>query len=191
MDSWSRLLPDYEIIEWNENNIPIDHKYIAEALKLELWSKVSNFVRLFALFTEGGVYLDTDFEIIKSIDPLLSNECFLGFQRIEPHVGWANNGILGATKGHRFLQLCMERTQEIFYDQNHFILSPWLTTMILRELGLNEYGLQTIEGVTIYPKEYFYPYSWFESFTPECLTENTYAIHHWEGSWLKKNNSQL
>jgi len=190
MESWQRVLPDYEIIEWNENSIPIENKYCTEALKQGLWSKVSNFIRLYALQKEGGVYLDTDFEILKRLDPLLMNDCFLGFQRIEPHIGWATNGILGATKNHPFLHMCLERTQKIFLEQNFFILSPRLTTLILKEMGLREYGLQTINGVTIYPKEYFYPYAWYEQFTPDCITENTYAVHHWEGSWIDtKNNS--
>jgi len=86
--------------------------------------------------------------------------------------------------------MCLERTQKIFLEQNFFILSPRLTTLILKEMGLREYGLQTINGVTIYPKEYFYPYAWYEQFTPDCITENTYAVHHWEGSWIDtKNNS--
>jgi len=63
--------------------------------------------------------------------------------------------------------------------------------MILKEMGLKEYGLQEIDEVTIYPLEYFYPYPWTSKFSPDCVKENTYSIHYWEGTWLKKEHSKV
>jgi len=186
LESWHRVMPDFEIIEWNETNIPSHLEYCKEGLNRGLWSKVSNFVRLWALFHEGGIYMDTDFEVLKSLTPLRKHTCFLGFQRKEKHIGWATNGIIGAHEGHPFLQKCMDKTLQIYMEKGEFILSPHVTTMILQEMGLKFYGFQTVGGVTIYPKEYFYPYSWFENFSPDCITNNTFAIHHWEGSWREK-----
>ena len=58
-------------------------------------------------------------------------------------------------------------------------------------MGLEKYGLQEIDGVTIYPVEYFYPYPWNSKFSPDCVKENTYCIHYWEGTWLKKERSRV
>jgi len=183
MKSWEKHLPDYEIKEWNESNSPLDNKYCRDAYDKKLWSKVSNYVRLWAVHNEGGIYLDTDFEILKRLDPLLSNDCFLGFQRVEEVPGWLTNGIFGAVAGTPFLKKCMEKTELIYGTEGYFILSPRVTTLVLREMGLDKYGFQKIDEVTLYPVEYFYPYTWLQEFTTGCVTDNTYAMHHWNFSW--------
>jgi mannosyltransferase OCH1-like enzyme len=186
MKSWREIMPDYEIKVWNETNSPLEISYCKDAMDKKLWSKVSNYVRLWCLHNEGGIYLDTDFEVLKSLEPLRAHDCFLGFQRKELlHVGWATNGIIGAVKGHHFLQKCMDRTLQIHQETGEFALSPHVTTQILKESGLQTYELQTIGGVTVYPTEYFYPYMWLEEYSPACIQEHTFAVHHWAGSWLK------
>ena len=191
LDSWRRVMPDYEIKEWNETNTPLDNAYCQRAYAKELWSKLSNLVRLQALYTEGGIYLDTDVEVIKSFAPLLHRKCFLGFQLEEEQVDWITNGVLGAQPGHQFLKRCIELTQALFAETGKFYRSPTITTMVLKEMGLKEYGLQEIKEVTVYPLEYFYPYAWTSTFSPDCIKENTYCIHYWEGTWLKKEHSKV
>ena len=191
LDSWHRFMPDFEIKEWNETNSALDNNYSRRAYAKEYWSKLSNLVRLQALHAEGGIYLDTDVEVIKSLAPLMSQKCFLGFQLERDQVDWATNGVLGAQSGHHFLERCIELTHELFATTGRFYRSPAITTMVLKEMGLKEYGLQEIEGVTIYPLEYFYPYAWASKFSPDCIKENTYSIHHWEGTWLKKEHSRV
>ena len=191
MDSWHRFMPDYEIKEWNETNSPLDSLYSQRAYAKEFWSKVSNLARLQALYTEGGIYLDTDVELIKSLAPLMHHQCFLGFQIEKEQVDWATTGVLGAQPGHKFLERCIELTQERFAETGKFYRSPTITTMVLKEMGLKKYGLQEIEDVTLYPLEYFYPYSWTSKFSPDCIKENTYCIHYWEGTWLKKEHSRV
>jgi mannosyltransferase OCH1-like enzyme len=184
-------MPDYRIKEWNETNSPLDNAYSQRAYAKELWAKLSNHVRLHALYTEGGMYLDTDVEVIKSFAPLLHHKCFVGFQVEEEQVDWVNNAVLGAQPGHLFLKRCMELTQELFADTGEFYRSPRVTTTILKEMGLSEYGLQEIKEVTVYPAEYFCPYPWFGKFSPDCIKDNTYSIHYWEGSWLKKEHHKV
>ena len=191
IDSWHRFMPDYEIKEWNESNSPLDNSYSQRAHAKEYWSKLSNHVRLHALHKEGGVYLDTDIEVIKSLTPLLHNKCFLGFQVEEEQVDWVNTAVLGAQSGHEFLKRSLELTQKLFESSGRFPRSPALSTRLLKEMGLEKYGLQEIEGVTIYPVEYFYPYPWNSKFSPDCVKENTYCIHYWEGTWLKKERSRV
>ena len=191
IDSWRRVMPDYQIKEWNSTNSPLNNGYSQRAYAKGLWSRLSNHVRLHALYTEGGIYLDTDVEVIKSFDPLLQHKCFLGLQVEQDQVDWVNTAVLGAESGHPFLKRGMEATQELFAETGEFGRSPKIITTILKEMGLREYGLQEIEGVTVYPAEYFYPYPWTSKFSPDCIKENTYSIHHWEGSWLTKTNKVL
>ena len=99
--------------------------------------------------------------------------------------------VLGAQAGHPFVERCRELTLERFAKSGKFYRSPAMTTIMLKGMGLEEYGLQEIEDVTIYPQEYFYPYSWAEEFSPECIKENTYSIHYWEGTWLKREQSKF
>ena len=185
IDTWRSVLPDYQIKEWNETNSPLDSSYARKALAKGFWSKLSNLVRLQAVFDEGGIYLDTDVEVRKSFSPLLHHKCFLGFQVKDEQVDWITNGVMGAQPGQPFVRRSLELTQELFARTGRFYRAPTITTMILKEMGLMAYGTQEVNGVTIYPLEYFYPYSWNDQFSPECIKENTYSVHYWEGSWLK------
>lgn len=186
MDTWPRILPDYEIKEWNEGNFALDTAYTRDAHSRGLWSRLSNYVRLHALMNEGGIYLDTDVEMLKSFDPLLADDCFLGFQLEQRYVDWVNLAVFGSRGENVFLKRCMELTVELYNKEGKFFRGPTVTTMVLKEMGLREYGLQEIGGVKLYPREYFYPYSWRQKYSPECIGEDTYCIHHWAGSWLPK-----
>jgi mannosyltransferase OCH1-like enzyme len=184
-------MPDYEIKEWNETNSPLDNAYCRAACAGGLWSRLSNYVRLHALYTEGGIYLDTDVEAVKSFNPLLHHKCFVGFQQQEKNIDWVNNAVLGAQPGHQFLKQCMELTGKLFAETGRFYRAPTVMTMRLKEMGLREYGRQEIAEVAVYPAEYFYPFPWFGKFSPDCVKENTYCIHHWEGSWRKQEYNKL
>ncbi len=186
IDSWRRVMPDYEIKEWNEGNSPIDNAYCRKVFRKRLWSKLSNYVRLHALYTEGGVYLDTDVDVIRRFDPLMGDACFLGFQLPEHETDWVNNAVLAARAGHPFIQRCMQLTLDLFDQERRIYRSPAVTTMALRAMGLRHYGLQRIGSVKLYPTEFFYPYPWWEEYSPEAITERTYCVHRWAGSWLKK-----
>lgn len=191
IDSWRRVMPDYQIKEWNETNSPLDNAYTQMAYDRKLWAKLSNYVRLHALNTEGGIYLDTDVEVIQSFAPLLHHKCFVGFQVEEDQVDWVNNAVLGAQPGHQFLKRGLELTRELFAETGEFYRSPTVTTTTLKEMGLKEYGLQEIKEVTVYPVEYFYPYPWTSKFSPDCIKENTYCIHHWTGSGLEPGHKKM
>ena len=188
IESWRKVMPEYQIKEWNETNSPLDGAYARAAYAGGLWSKLSNYIRLYALYEEGGIYLDTDVEVIRDFSPLLNKECFVGFQQKEKNPDWVNNAVLGARPEHPFLKSCMNMTEEAFRRKGVFYRSPVVTTAVLREWGLRDYGLQEIQGVTVYPTEYFYPYPWHGRFSPDCIGEDTYCIHYWEGTWLKKGD---
>lgn len=191
LDSWHRVMPDYQIKQWDETNTPLDNPYSRAAYAEGAWSRLSNHVRLHALYTEGGIYLDTDVEVIKDFAPLLHHKCFVGFQQAEEEADWVNSAVSGAQPGHPFLKRCMELTEKLFAETGGFPRSPTVFTRILKEMGLREYKLQQISEVTVYPVEYFYPYPWFGEFSPGCITENTYCIHHWEASWRKQEQHKI
>src|SRR5215813_1902466 len=172
LESWHRILPDYQIKEWNETNTPLDGAYCQTAYSRGLWSRLTNHVRLHTLYSEGGIYLDTDVEAIKSLDPLLTNKCFLGFEDTE----WVNTAVLGSEPGHPFIKRCLAFTSALFEETGEFFRSPEVTTMMLRNMGLLDYGLQQLNNVMLFPAEYFYPYRWFGKFSPECVKDNTYCI---------------
>jgi len=190
LDSWHRVLPDYEIKLWDETNVPLDNAYARAAYAVGAWSRLSNHVRFHALYSEGGIYLDTDVEVRKDFGPLLQNECFVGFQQAEEQADWINSAVLGAQPGHPFLAQCDGLTQSLFASTGKFPRSPSVVTRLLKEMGLRDYKLQEVKGVTIYPVEYFYPYPWFGNFSPDCIKENTYCVHYWEGSWRKQEEHQ-
>ncbi|MCX7429520.1 MAG: glycosyltransferase [Planctomycetia bacterium] len=183
LESWRRHLPDYAVKEWNESNSPVDLPYCRAAMAAGRWSRLSNWVRLHALHEEGGIYLDTDVEIIRHLDPLLAHSCFLAFQQVEEDEDWVNNAVLGAEAGHPFLARCLQETISTFETEGQLVRSPVMTTRVLRQMGLIRYGLQRCEDVTLLPQESFYPYPWYSSFTPDCVTADTYCIHHWAASW--------
>lgn len=191
MDSWQRVMPEYQLKEWNETNSPLDNSYTSAAYGQKLWSRLSNYVRLYAVYTEGGIYLDTDVEVIRSLTPLLRHKCFVGFQQEEEQVDWVNSAVLGAQPGQHFLRRGMEMTVKLFEDEGEFYRGPAVATAVLKEMGLGSYGLQEIGEVTVYPIEYFYPYSWYDKFSPDCIKEETYCVHHWAGSWLKPEPRKL
>jgi mannosyltransferase OCH1-like enzyme len=178
-------MPQYRLREWNEDNSPMDVKYVQQGYAKRLWSKVSNYVRLYALHEEGGLYLDTDIEAVRNFDPLMDGDCFLGFQQRSEGSDWVNTAVMGSIPGHSFLTRCMNVTVEGFNRNRRFDRSPEVATRVLRAMGLREYGLQTIGGVRIFPVEYFYPYPYWEVFDPACVKEDTYCIHYWEGTWVK------
>lgn len=186
VDSWRRLMPDYQIKQWDENNIPLDNTYSRAACAKGAWSRLSNYVRMRALYAEGGIYLDTDVEVLKNFAPLLHHKCFVGFQQAAEETDWVNSAVLGAEAGHPFLMRCLELTEKLFTETGEFPRSPSVVTRILKEMGLREYKLQEVEEVTVYPVEYFYPFPWFGEFSPDCVKENTHCVHHWEGSWRKQ-----
>jgi mannosyltransferase OCH1-like enzyme len=183
IESWRKFLPEYEIIEWNEKNFDLENemkkcKFLRECYRRKLWAFLSDYVRLKVLYQYGGIYLDTDMEIIKNLDDLLETDFFTGYENDEI----ISFGILGCIPQHKIIEKMLD-----FYDNKIWDSDMYIITNILTEILKEEYGDKLFEtsGIKIYPKEYFYPYNHDEEFTEKCLTENTYGIHWWGKSWGK------
>lgn len=195
IDEWKLLHQDWEIKVWDERTISFDTPYLITAAKNKNWANISNLVRLQALDREGGIYLDTDIKLIKPLNDLCNNECFLGFEAGGDNTNslFVNNAVLGSIKGHPFIKKSIKFLSENFDGtEKANESSPVMTTQILKNFyNLHKYGEQLLaDGIKIFPKEYFYPIPWYlakqnESYQ-EYITADTYAVHMWGRTWFTK-----
>ncbi|MDO4782332.1 MAG: glycosyltransferase [Capnocytophaga felis] len=186
--SWRKHLPNYEYIEWNENNFDFDKfPYAKEALEAKKYAYITDIVRLYVLKEFGGIYMDTDVEVLKPLDIFLNEPAFSGFEsnKLLP------TGIMGAEKNSVWASEMLEyyNGRSFLSEEKHPILIPntIIITDMMKAKGFfinNTY--QKKEGyITFYPSEYFCPKDYISG--KIHITENTYCIHHFSGSWLPRN----
>ena len=186
IDSWKKYCPDYEIIEWNEDNFKInDYPYARYCLDNKKWAFLSDFVRLEVVAEYGGIYFDTDVELVKKPDELLRFEAFYGFennQNIATGLGFgaqANHPTILAMR-QQYLEL-----QPLADGTYPEIVCPALNTEALLPFGLTLNGLrQNVAGAEILPADYLNPYD--DPTGRLNKTENTISIHWYSKSWLSK-----
>lgn len=180
MKSWKEYCPDCEIIEWNENNFDINsNTYVKEAYNSKRWAFVSDYVRLWAVYHYGGIYLDTDVELIKNIDFIFSNNCFFCKENDELF----NTGLgFGAVAYNPIIKALLDD-----YENIHFKLKNGkfdLTPCPQRNSSII-YSFDTSKYIS-YSKEYFCPLNYD---TKELtITDETVAIHWFGESWLTKRD---
>lgn len=181
--SWKKYCPDYEIIEWNEDNFDINmNGYTKMCYEQKKYAFLSDFVRLYVVAEYGGLYFDTDVELIKTPDELLKNEAFFGFENAE----YVASGLGFGSVAHGTVIEAMLKEYDFLLDgANGTVGCPRLNTKALLNLGLKQNGKQQIVcGAVIYPTDYFNPY---ESTTGRLKkTENTISIHWYTGTWMSK-----
>ena len=192
IQTWRNYFPDYEIIEWNEQNFDVYcNSYVAQAYAAKKWAFVSDFARFKILYEQGGLYFDTDVEVINDMTRLIARGPFLGTEiklkngkqeyHINPGLGLASEPampilgeILDFYAGLSFLNAdgTNNTTTIVKYTTDIFIKHGY---------NLLDETIQMVEGFAIYPPEYFNP---MNPFTKEiCCTENTYSIHWYAASW--------
>lgn len=185
MKSWQECLADFTIKQWDESNSPLDDNiFIKDAYKAGYWAFVSDYVRLYALHREGGIYLDTDMFILKSLDDFLECEAFLGME----NPGTANCSILGSRPGHDFTAAAMKAYGGLVFSRKSPVTIPNVVSNILKTYGLQKADRrQEVFGVTVYPTTYFYPWPYLESLAStdyrDYIQSETVAVHLWEKSW--------
>lgn len=192
IESWKKYCPDYQIIEWNEDNFDVKkNRYCKEAYEAGKWAFVTDYARLYILYNYGGVYFDTDVELRKNIDEVLNNHCFMAIENSTRRI-MVNTGLgMGAEKKIPVIKEMMDCYENIgFYDENGNQDTTTCTDRngsVLKKYGYVEKNcFQNIEGVRIYPTEYFSPME-MES-GKLYITKNTFSIHHYSLSWTSKEN---
>ncbi len=187
MESWKKYCPDYEIIRWDESNYDVTkNQYMYEAYQAQKWSFVSDYARLDIVYNEGGIYLDTDVEVIRSIDDLLYQKAFMGVESsrlINLGLGFGSlihNPII------KELRDIYEKRKFIKDDGSYDLTAiPTLQKDIFQKKGyINDGNYQVIDDVTIYPEKVLSAKcNWTGRIMP---TKNTFMIHHYDGSWTSK-----
>ncbi len=185
IDSWRKYLPDYEIKLWNEDNFDLSlSAYAKEAYEARKFAFVTDYVRLHVLYHEGGIYMDTDVEVLKNLDSFLSYPAFSGFEGDK----YVPTGIMASEKHGSWA-----KEQLDYYKERHFILSDGsydmktnsqIISSIMASNGFileNSYQIYK-NSIHIFPKDYFSPIQYGK----KILTSNTYCIHHFAGSWNPK-----
>lgn len=182
IESWKKFCPDYEIIRWDEQNYDCrKNRYLKEVYEYGHYSAVSSYARFEILSEIGGIYLDTDVEIVKNIDELLRLPAYMGFEV----TGTVNTGHgFGTGKGNLIYKEIVD-----FYDtfshynekgEFHYTNCPTITSNILKRHGLKMDGtLQQINGITIFPNDYFDP-------VMQIPVNNTYSVHRYSSLWSLK-----
>lgn len=177
VESWA-VLNGYEFVLWDESNIPNNIPILDKLKNKKQWAFMSDYIRLYALYHYGGIYLDTDIEVVKDFSPLLYDNCFFG----EESPGKFNNAVIGATPHSPFIKKCLEYMEHNFMS-GKILYSPEVVTNVY-----NSYAYKS--DLKVYPSEFFYPYNPFRNDSLSQLmyqdvSKNTYAIHHWSNSWKK------
>lgn len=190
--SWKKYLPDYEIKEWNEDNFDVNRiPYTRDAYAAKKYAFVSDYARFWVLYHYGGVYFDTDVEVIRPMDEFIAKGPFMGWEKpgstgaysIAPGLG------LAANKEQPLYQEILHGFEHLnFYDENgernNYSMIP-LVTDLLTQKGLKKDGsMQVIDDVILYPSEYLCPMEYFTG--KVTITDNTYAIHWYSMTWLPK-----
>lgn len=195
IDSWKKYFPDYEIKEWNEDNFDVNIiPYTEEAYRLKKYAFVSDYARFWILYHYGGLYFDTDVEVIKSMDDIIARGPFMGLEKMDGSgvgiIAVAPGLGLGCESGNRICKDMLE-----FYKHTHYVswagkmtgtVVDFTTTIILSKAQLKNDQINYCNSVYIYPDEYFDPMNYY---TGEILiTENTRSIHRYASSWLNNRS---
>lgn len=200
IESWKIFFPDYEIREWNEDNFDVNTiPYTAEAYKLKKYAFVSDYARFWILYKYGGIYFDTDVEMIKPMNDLIAKGAFMGREQgnpmkvsdslnINPGLG------IGAPVAHPLYKIILNE-----YRQKHFvswdgritetvvtILSDLLKNSVMKKM---DSGILLCQSIMIYPPEYFCPLNYYTG--QIHITEETRTIHHYNASWKSQSVSLI
>lgn len=188
IESWKKILPDYEFMLWNEETFDIESvKWTKDAYEAKKWAFVADYVRLKVLYEYGGIYLDTDIQMKKSFNDLLNQEIFLGFECDNV----LSAGVIGCHKENKIIKLLLEYYDKPFDLEN--IMNLNMSNALAMTKELESYGLKTdnteqfVLGAHIYPKTYFNPRDYWGNWD---MSKDTYCIHLYMGSWLSEGEQK-
>lgn len=180
--SWKEKCPDYQIKCWTEQNFDVQaHPFTKAAYEAKAWAFVSDYARLKAVYDNGGIYLDTDVELLKNLDELLYSECYIGIQQAD---NYCTTGLgFGATQHNKVVLMMMRKYDDLIFSEEDMssIACPKLNDSIIRSLGtVDNQNITHLKDVTVYPSYYFDPYG-----GNLLMCSDTVSAHHYSASWTK------
>jgi mannosyltransferase OCH1-like enzyme len=195
IQTWHQVMPDYEIIEINEDSNKYfyfqkelcDNKWFRAVYQRGMWAYVADYVRIKTLYEHGGVYFDTDVSAVRTLDKFLNDPLFVGMQNtnlVEP-------AVLGAKKGNPFLGEILSFYDKRIWEEPVYTMPSIFAEFLRAKYELSEFpekNEQEIihkEDIFIYPERYFIPFRYGSTFIPECVKEDTHTIHWFGASWIK------
>lgn len=189
--SWEQFMPEYKIIEWNEENFDVNScNFTKEAYEQKKWAFVSDYARFYILKEYGGIYFDTDLEVLKPFEPLIYNDVFFGFESKE----FLSTAAIAACPGAKIIKDMVD-----YYNKLHFknpdgtlqmLPNPYLVTECVEKYGLKRNGKkQIINNIAIYPQIYFSPNTF--GLVWNKVPKNSYALHHFNQSWRIDDSRNL
>lgn len=175
--SWKKYLPDYEFVLWNKKRTEkINNSWFISAVEQRKWAFAADYVRLYALYNLGGIYLDSDVEVLKSFNPLLDKSCFLGREAARDVIEAA---VLGAEPKTAWVKQCLDSYEGKTFDISRINLPEVAIPYILK---------QYVPKEMVLPADFFSPKN---NLTGRIqVTENSYCIHHFDGSWFTPYQSR-
>lgn len=195
IESWKKFLPEYEIKRWDESNFDVNIiPYTKQAYEAKKFAFVSDYARFWILYKYGGLYFDTDVEVIKPMAEIIAAGPFMGCENahkrdalpvdlcVAPGLG------LGATPGlNIYKELLDVYEQSSFYNSDNSLnlktVGEYTSELLYKKGLINVAEIQEVAGLNIYPKDYFCPLNWFNNLT---ITKNTVSIHYYSASWVSK-----
>lgn len=190
IDSWKEKLPDYEIILWDKNKFDINSvQWVKEAYSVKKYAFAADYIRFYALYNYGGIYLDSDVEVLKSFNNLLETKNFFCYE----YTGLPEAAVVGSEKGQEWCKVAVD-----YYQNRKFINDDGTYNQVIAPL-IMKYAIETteklkllddckshkLENFNIYTYDYFSPKNGFTGKIQK--TENTYAIHQFNSAWMKKS----
>lgn len=183
LKTWKKYLPDYEVMEWNEDNFDVNlTPFSSEAYKNKKWAFVSDVARIYALKEYGGVYFDTDIEVIKKIDNILENDIWLG-REDENFLATAMIGVKEKNNKHVNNIWNIYENAKFNKEDLYSVTSPKILTEYFKGVGLKTGDENQIleDDIHIYAKEFFNPKTYDGS--NQVFTDNTAIVHHFDATW--------
>lgn len=189
IESWKRFCPDYEILEWNETNYDFTkNKYMRQAYEAKKWGFVPDYARLDIVYTHGGIYFDTDVELLQNLDALLNQDGFMGFENTGDGEFFVNCGHgFGAVPHNEVIRQARDLYDQVsFLNEDrtlNLLASPYYTTQSLRQIGLKQENQdQQLPGMMVYASDVLCPKNFRTGKVNR--TSRTVSIHHFTASWV-------
>lgn len=182
INSWKEKLQDYEIIEWNEKNLDLDkiaeeNEFFKKCREKKLWAYMADYLRLYILYNYGGIYFDTDVQVIKTLTPLLDTKFLCGME-IGNHYGTA---VIGSEAYNPIIKKLLDFYESKIWEIEIYTI-PYIFGYVFNE------DKELLKDITIYPIDYFSPYNYQIDFKQSMITKNTYTIHWFDGTWKENKN---